>query len=72
MIKHCESNIHSCKWCGSLECDAIVTCDWCYDDISKQDPEYHYAPEDFEADDEGYVRLCSLCKEQAVLEHISV
>ena len=63
---------HDCKWCGSPNCDTIVVCDWCYDDISEQEPVYHYAPKDFEADDEGYVRLCHKCKEGAVLKAISV
>jgi hypothetical protein len=68
----CTPNVHNCKRCDSSNCDIIVCCDWCFEDISEQESEYHYAPKDFEADDEGYVRLCYKCKEDAVLEQISV
>ena len=66
------SNTHECKWCGSDDCDALVVCDLCFEDISEADPIYHYDPEDPEADGDGYIRICKQCEFTLTLAKISV
>jgi len=67
---------HKCKWCGSDNCDAIVTCDLCCEDISCDFPRYMYLPDHMDADDTGHVRVCSQCARdeefETVLAQISV
>ena len=66
------SESHDCKWCGSDDCDALVVCDLCFEDISEADPIYHYDPEDPEADGDGYIRICKQCEFTLTLAKISV
>lgn len=63
---------HKCKWCGSGNCDAVVPCDVCFKDISEEEPIYFYDPNDFEADDEGYIRICKKCEFDLTLQSISI